>query len=98
MPKQWSVDMQFEWHRPKAKANLSKHGVGFEDATTVFGDPLALTFDDPDHSGEEKRYLLFGISVSGKLLVVSHTPRGTNTRIISARRMTAAERDMYEHD
>lgn len=59
MPKQLGVDMQFEWHRRKAKTNLSKHGVGFEDATTVFGDPLALTFDDPDHSDEEERYLSF---------------------------------------
>lgn len=90
--------MQFEWHRRKEETNQSKHGVTFEDATTVFGDPLALTFDDPDHSGDEERHLTFGISVTGKFLVVSHTPRGTNTRIISARRMTAAERDMYEND
>lgn len=90
--------MQFEWHRRKAKSNLSKHGVSFEEAATIFGDPLTLTFDDPDHSEIEERYLSFGVSGSGKLLVVSHTPRGRNTRIISARRMTATERNIYEQD
>lgn len=88
--------MRFEWHRRKATTNAKKHGVNFDEAATVFGDPLALTFDDPDHSDEEDRFLTFGVSGSGKYVIVSHTPRGEKTRIISARSMTISEREIYE--
>jgi uncharacterized protein len=88
--------MEFEWDDAKAWRNLSKHGVSFQEAATVFGDPLALTFLDPDHSDEEDRYLTFGLSSDGHYLVVSHTDRGDGTRIISARRMTRKERKSYE--
>ena len=88
--------MKFEWDEKKAASNRKKHGVSFHEASTVFGDPLAITFDDPDHSSGEERYLTFGFSSSGRLLVVSHTPRGERTRIISAREATKHERTIYE--
>ena len=80
--------MEFEWDPEKAERNLDKHGVDFHDAATVFGDPLAITFDDPDHSDDEDRYLTFGTSKNGRLLIVSHCDRGEKTRIISARQAT----------
>jgi uncharacterized protein len=88
--------MEFEWDPEKALRNLAKHGVSFQEAATVFGDPLALTFIDPDHSTEEDRFLTFGCSNDGRFLVISHTDRGDRTRIISARRMTRKERKSYE--
>ena len=88
--------MEFEWDATKARRNLAKHGVSFSEAATVFGDLLALTFHDPDHSEEEERFLTFGSSRDGHFLVVSHTDRGDRTRIISARRMTRRERKSYE--
>ncbi|MBI3803839.1 MAG: BrnT family toxin [Nitrospirae bacterium] len=88
--------MIFEWDEKKTVANEKKHGVSFHEASTVFGDPLALTFDDPDHSSQEERYLTFGLSQSNKLLVVSHTQRSDRTRIISARPATRQERKIYE--
>ena len=88
--------MQFEWDPKKATANLRKHGVAFQEASTVFGDPLAITFDDPYHSADEDRYLTFGLSRMRRLLVVAHTERGTRTRIISARLMDGQERKIYE--
>ncbi|MDC4205098.1 MAG: BrnT family toxin [Candidatus Manganitrophus sp.] len=88
--------MIFEWDEKKAVANEKKHGVSFHDASTVFGDPLAITFDDPDHSSQEERFLTFGLSQSNKLLVVSHTQRSDRTRIISARPATRQERKIYE--
>jgi uncharacterized DUF497 family protein len=88
--------MEFEWDEQKAERNLSKHGVPFQEAATVFGDPLALTVSDPDHSSDEDRFLTFGHSSEGVLLVVSHTDRETSTRIISARRVTRKERKYYE--
>jgi uncharacterized protein len=75
---------------------LAKHGVSFDEAATVFGDPLALTYFDPDHSDDEDRFLTFGISSTGDLLVVSHTDRDDKTRIISARQATRRERNSYE--
>jgi len=90
--------MIFEWDEKKAVTNEKKHGVSFHEASTVFGDPLAITFDDPDHSSHEERYLTFGLSGSGRLLVVSHTPRGDRTRIITARSATRYERRIYEKD
>jgi uncharacterized protein len=88
--------MQFEWDPDKAVSNLAKHGVSFQEAATVFGDPLALTYFDPDHSDEEDRFLTFGHSNEGRLLVVSHTDRDGRTRIISARPATRKERKSYE--
>jgi len=89
--------LKFEWDDAKAQVNLAKHGVSFEEAASVFGDPLALTFPDPDHSLGEKRWLTFGVSQSGRLLVVAHTERGRAIRIISARKATRHERGIYEH-
>ncbi|MBW1782204.1 MAG: BrnT family toxin [Deltaproteobacteria bacterium] len=88
--------MRFEWDPKKAAPNVRKHGVTFQEAATVFGDPLAITFDDPDHSESEERYLTFGLSLQGRLIVISHTERGDRTRIISARLMGREERVIYE--
>ena len=88
--------MEFEWDPEKAARNLARHGVSFHEVSSVFGDPLAITFSDPDHSEEEDRFLTFGHSSEGHLLVVSHTDRGETTRIISARRATRKERKLYE--
>ena len=89
--------LKFEWDDAKAQANLAKHGVPFEEAASIFGDPLALTFIDPDHSIDEKRWLTFGVSHTGRLLVVAHTERRRSIRIISARKATRHERGIYEH-
>jgi uncharacterized DUF497 family protein len=88
--------MEFEWDPPKAAANRRKHHVSFEEAATVFGDPLAITFADPDHSLMEKRFLIFGQSQFDRLLVVCHTARRNRVRIISARLMTRKEKKLYE--
>lgn len=88
--------MRFEWDPKKAVANAPKHGVTFQEAATVFGDPLAITFDDPDHSEGEERHLTFGLSLHGRLVVLSHTERQDRTRIISARLMSREERIIYE--
>ena len=90
--------MDFEWGPDKATRNLAKHGVSFAEAATVFGDPLAITFTDPDHSDDEDRYLTFGHSAGGDLLVIAHTDRDDRTRIISARRAGRKERRIYERD
>ena len=76
----------------KAEDNLKKHGIAFEEALTVFGDPLARIFDDPDHSEDEQRELIIGHSARQRLLIVSFTTRGLRTRIIGARQVTARER------
>ena len=89
--------LKFEWDDAKAQANLAKHGVPFEEAASIFGDPLALTFIDPDHSIDEKRWLTFSVSHTGRLLVVAHTERRRSIRIISARKATRHERGIYEH-
>ena len=88
--------MKFEWDPRKAAANLKKHGVTFQEAATVFGDPLAITFQDPDHSAGEERQMTFGVSLQKRLIVVSHTQRKDRTRIISARLMDRKERVIYE--
>ena len=88
--------MEFEWDPRKADSNKQKHGVTFQEAATVFGDPLAITFADPDHSEDEERYITFGVSTQKRLLVVSQADRGNKTRIISARLMTHKERKIYE--
>jgi uncharacterized DUF497 family protein len=88
--------MRFEWDPRKAAANRRKHGISFEEATTALRDDLALTGRDPDHSTGELRYITFGVSSQGRLLVVSHTERGGLVRIISARTATKSERKIYE--
>jgi len=88
--------MKFEWDETKANANWSKHGVSFQEASTAFGDPLAGTFVDPDHSDNEERWLTVGRAAEGRLLVVAHTENGNTFRIISARVATTHERSRYE--
>jgi len=88
--------MQFEWNASKAERNLLKHGVSFEEAETVFDDPLYVDFYDPDHSEDEERYLIIGESNQGRLLIVSYTERGDLMRLISAREVTRTERESYE--
>jgi uncharacterized DUF497 family protein len=88
--------MQFEWDPKKAKNNLKKHGVSFDEAVTVFYDPFSATFDDVDHSFEEQRFITIGYSSKPRLLVVAHTERGRNIRIISGRPATAHERKKHE--
>ena len=88
--------MEFEWDSRKAAANYRKHDISFQEAATIFGDPLAITFEDPDHSMDEKRYITFGFSQQKRLLVVSHTHRRERIRIITARLMTRKERRIYE--
>ena len=88
--------MEFEWDPKKAIANIQKHDVTFQEGASVFGDPLAITFEDPDHSMNENRRITFGMSLQKRLLIVSHTERGDRTRIISARLMDRKERRIYE--
>ncbi|HEX6034660.1 MAG TPA: BrnT family toxin [Anaerolineales bacterium] len=88
--------MEFEWDPRKAKSNLRKHGVSFPEAGTIFGDELAITVFDPDHSDEEDRFITIGWSNRKRLLIVSHTERGDKIRIISARELTKVERKDYE--
>ena len=88
--------MQFEWSDEKAKANFAKHGVSFQEAQTVFDDPLFLDYYDPDHSSMEHRFILIGMSHQKRLLMISYTERGHANRIISARKATSKERRIYE--
>lgn len=88
--------MRFEWDERKAAANATKHGVSFEEAATVFGDALATTYADPDHSLAEDRFVTFGMSRRHRLLIVAHAERGGRTRIITARPATRGERRIYE--
>lgn len=90
--------MRFEWNPVKARANARKHGVSFQEAASVFYDPLAATGADPDHSEGESRWVTFGISSQGRLLAVAHTERGDSVRIISARLATRSERNIYEEN
>jgi uncharacterized protein len=90
------MPLSFEWDENKAKSNVTKHGVSFDEASTVFGDALSLTIPDPAHSQVEGRFIIVGQSYRGKLLVVVHTERGDNIRIISARRASRRERKTYE--
>ena len=88
--------MQFVWDRDKAAKNLAKHLVSFEEAATVFGDPLSNTYPDPAHSFTEQRFIIIGLSEQGRILVVAHTDEAEGIRIISAREATAGERKTYE--
>ena len=88
--------MRFDWDLKKAEANLRRHGVSFDEAATVFLDPLAVSGPDPDHSVEEDRYITFGFSRLGRLIAVCHTYQPGAIRLISARRVTRRERTLYE--
>ncbi len=90
--------MNFEWDPGKDRENRRKHRVSFEEAATVFGDPLALTFPDPDHSETEHHFITVGISSVRRVLLVAHTERGETLRIISARKVTQRERKHYEEN
>lgn len=92
------MDILFEWSDSKARQNLKKHHVSFEEGTTIFHDPFVATMPDPDHSEEEERYISIGLSVKNRLLVVSHTERNNRTRIFSCRKPTGTERRMYEQN
>ena len=88
--------MKIEWDPKKAKSNFEKHGVSFEEAATALSDPMAATGADPDHSLSEERYVTFGVSEKGRLVVVSHTEKDQTIRIISARKASKGERKLYE--
>ncbi len=90
------MPLEFSWDSEKAVANLEKHRVSFEEASTAFGDPLSITVRDPDHSEEEARFVMVGQSFRGRLLVVVHSAREGSIRIISAREATRRERRDYE--
>lgn len=92
------MSLEFEWDDAKAQANLKKHGVPFDEALTVFADPLARIFDDPDHSGDEPREIVIGYSSTSRLLVVGFTERSGRVRLIHARRSTGAEQKRHEEN
>jgi len=88
--------LTFEWDKRKEAANIRKHGVSFHEASTVFLDPLSMTFYDPDHAEDEDRYVTLGMAKNGQLIFVSHADRGDRVRIISAREASKLERNGYE--
>jgi uncharacterized DUF497 family protein len=88
--------VNFEWDPGKARRNRQKHRISFLEAATVFGDPLAETYPDPDHSMAGGRFITVGMSSAGRVLMVAHADRDENIRIISARKTTAREREQYE--
>jgi uncharacterized DUF497 family protein len=90
------MGLRFEWDPRKAARNLAKHGVSFDEASTVFSDSLSLTIPDPDHSDEEERCVIIGESHRRRLLVVVHTEEEEAVRIISAREADRGEREKYE--
>ncbi len=90
------MPLKFGWNPGKALKNIKKHTITFNEAASVFSDPLSMTFDDPAHSEVEERFIIIGFSISGKLLIVSHTERNDNIRIISARKLTRKERRQHE--
>ncbi len=90
------MELTFEWDEDKARQNLKKHRVGFEEGKTIYNDPFLWTFPDPDHLDVEKRYISIGYASSGRVLVVTHTERGQIIRIISCRKASAREVKSYE--
>ena len=88
--------MKLDWDTKKAATNLKKHRVSFQEGASVFGDPMAITFDDPDHSVGERRFLTFGVTRTEKFVIVSHSRDADSTRIISVRTMSKQERKIYE--
>jgi uncharacterized DUF497 family protein len=94
------MKLSFEWDEDKARANLKKHRIGFDEAATVFTDPSSVTIHDHDHSAYEQRYIDIGSSGKGRVLVVVYTERGSTIRLVSCRKATPSERKLYEegHD
>lgn len=92
------MSLQFEWDPKKDKANLASHGIAFEEALTVFADPLARIFEDAVHSEDEPREIIIGHSVKRRLVLVCFTARGAKIRIISVRKATRLERKDYEEN
>lgn len=92
------MSLEIEWDPTKAESNQRKHGVSFEEAATVLGDPLSITLEDPDHSEPEPRFLLLGRATTGRLLIVAIAERRETIRLISARPMTPRERRAYEQE
>jgi uncharacterized DUF497 family protein len=91
------MPLRFEWDAQKARRNVARHSVSFEDAATAFGDPLSVTIYDPDHSDDEDRFILLGSTAAGRLVLVAHAERGAGVvRIISARLASKRERRTYE--
>lgn len=90
--------MEFEWDNNKAISNIQKHGISFSEAASVFGDPLSITFADPEHSINESRFITIGLSSMNNIIILSHTDRGDKIRIISARRVTRKEQRFYEEE
>ena len=90
------MSLKFQWDEEKAASNLEKHGVSFQEASTVFMDSLSSTISDPLHSFDEQRFVTIGESAEREILVVVHTQRDTKVRIISAREATRKERQTYE--
>lgn len=86
----------FEWDDLKARGNVEKHGVSFQEAATVLSDPLSSSFPDPDHSVDEERFVTVGLSERDRILVVSHVGRKDHIRVITARKATPRERTFYE--
>ena len=89
------MGLTFEWDQHKAQENFRRHAVSFEESSTIFGDLMSLTIEDPAHSIDEDRFVTIGLSILDRILVVVHTERGDNIRIISARHATARERRVY---
>jgi len=90
------MGLRFEWNPRKAARNLAKHGVSFDEASTVFADTLSLTIPDPDHSEDEERWVIIGESHRRRLLVVIHVEEDETVRVISAREADRREREKYE--
>jgi len=90
------TDLNFDWDEDKAAANVKKHGISFQEAKTVFGDPFSVTIDDPAHSASEYRFVDIGTSASEMILAVAYAERGQKIRLISCRKATKAERKIYE--
>lgn len=90
------MSLTFEWDEDKAEENLRKHVVGFEEAKTIFNDPFSMTIYDSEHSSNEERYVDIGLSLKGRLIVVSYTERKENIRIINSRKATKKEQKIYE--
>jgi len=91
------MSLRFEWNDKKARLNIRKHGIAFEEASTVFGDPLSITIPDTVHSIDEDRFITIGTSVKNKLLIVVHTDCDDIIRIISVRKATGNEKKQYEN-
>ena len=90
------MNLTFEWDEEKANSNLKKHKISFEEGKTILDDPFLLTFPDLEHSEFEERYINIGTSVRGRILILIHTERGENIRIINCRKATSTERKAYE--